>query len=132
MVCHLHHAHIFASDIDRSIRFYEDFFGGEVVLDMPLAGARNVFIRIGTGRLHLYDQPPKNRSRGSIHHIGIQTDEIETVVAKLIAEGISHRKGITDLGLWKYVVVPAPDDVLIELFELDKAKLPPEYTSYSN
>lgn len=60
MPCHIHHVHIFASNIEKSIRFYVDFFGGKVVLDEKLAGAHNVFIRIGSGRLHLYDQPPKN------------------------------------------------------------------------
>jgi predicted enzyme related to lactoylglutathione lyase len=44
MVNHIHHVHIFASDIESSIKFYKGFFGGKVMLDMELAGARNVFI----------------------------------------------------------------------------------------
>jgi catechol 2,3-dioxygenase-like lactoylglutathione lyase family enzyme len=44
LVCHVHHVHIFASDIDKSIKFYEEFFGGRVILDLELAGARNVFM----------------------------------------------------------------------------------------
>jgi len=31
---------------------------------------------------------------------------------------------------WKYVMVPAPDDVLIELFQVDEEKLPPGLTDY--
>lgn len=42
---HLHHVHIFASDIDTSTAFYTDFFDGEIVLDIELAGARNVFMK---------------------------------------------------------------------------------------
>jgi len=122
--------HIFASDIDKSIRFYEEFFGGSVVLDTELAGARNVFMKIGKGRLHLYDQPPKNLDRGSIHHFGIQTDDIEEVVNKLRSVGVVLKKGITDLGFWKYIMVPAPDEILIELFQIDKTKLPPQYVDY--
>ena len=61
---HIHHVHIFASDIRKSIRFYEDIFDGEVVLDMEVAGARNVFMKIGNGRIHFYDQPPKNPVKG--------------------------------------------------------------------
>ena len=49
---------------------------------MELTGARNVFIRIGNGRLHLYDQPPKNPGRGSIHHFGIQTDNLARLSRK--------------------------------------------------
>jgi len=40
LVCHVHHVHIFASDIEKSIKFYEEFFGGRVILDLELAGAR--------------------------------------------------------------------------------------------
>ena len=130
MVCHVHHVHIFASDIDKSIKFYEEFFGGGVILDSELAGARNVFMRIGNGRLHLYDQPPKNPVGGSIHHFGIQTDDTEGVVNKLRSRGIILKKGITDLGFWKYIMVPAPDEILIELFQVDKTKLPPQYLDY--
>jgi len=126
----LHHVHLFASDLDKSIRFYEDFFGGKVILDMALAGARNVFMNVGKGRIHFYDQPPKFSGRGSIHHFGIQTDDIEGVVHKMKSSGIAFRKDITDLGFWKYIMVPAPDDVLIELFEVDKRQIPSELDHY--
>jgi catechol 2,3-dioxygenase-like lactoylglutathione lyase family enzyme len=112
------------------MKFYQEFFGGKVILDAELAGARNVFIKIGNGRLHLYDQPPKNPGKGSIHHFGIQTDDIEEVVSKLISGGVVLKKGISDLGFWKYIMVPAPDEILIELFQVDRAKLPPQYLAY--
>jgi catechol 2,3-dioxygenase-like lactoylglutathione lyase family enzyme len=121
---HLHHVHIFASDIKASVKFYEHFFGGRVILDTDMAGARNVFMRIGNGRLHLYDQPPKNPGRASIHHFGIQTDDIEGVVEKMKSEGIEFRKDINNLGFWKYIMVPAPDDILIELFQIEKSSIP--------
>ncbi len=127
---HVHHVHLFASDIDRSVAFYRDFFGGRVVLDMDLAGARNVFMRIGTGRIHFYDQAPENPGRGSIHHFGIQTDNIEAVVEKLQLSGMVFPKGITDLVVWKYIMVSAPDDILIELFQVDKERIPAEYRDY--
>ena len=130
MVNHIHHVHIFASDINESIQFYEEFFGGKIILDMELAGARNVFMKIGNGRLHFYDQNPKFSGRGSIHHFGIQTDDIEGVVNNLNSSGIVLNKGITDAGFWKYIMVPAPDNILIELFEVDKKQIPSEFQSY--
>jgi catechol 2,3-dioxygenase-like lactoylglutathione lyase family enzyme len=130
MIHHIHHVHLFASDLDRSIRFYQDFFDGNVVLDMELAGARNVFMRVGSGRIHFYDQPPKFSGRGSIHHFGIQTHDLEGTVRKMKAGGVAFTKGITDAGFWKYIMVPAPDDILIELFEVDKSMIPPEFLSY--
>ena len=127
---HVHHVHIFASDLNKSIQFYQDFFGGKVVLDMELAGARNVFMRVWTGRIHFYDQPPGFSGRGSIHHFGIQTDDIHGVVENLKAHGVALRKGITDAGFWRYIMVPAPDDILIELFEVDKKNLPSQFQGY--
>lgn len=130
MAEHLHHVHLFASDVDASIRYYTELVGGEVVLDAELAGARNVFIRIGSGRLHLYDQPPRHPGPGTVHHVGIQTDDIDAAVERLTAGGVALRKGVTDLGAWRYVMVPAPDDVLIELFEVSEAAIPDELRSY--
>ena len=130
MINHIHHVHIFAPDINKSIKFYKEFFDGKVVLDMELAGARNVFMKVGKGRIHFYDQPPKFSGRGSIHHFGIQTDDIAGVVEKMKSQGVAFIKDITDAGFWKYIMVPAPDDILIELFEVDKKQLPSEMLNY--
>jgi catechol 2,3-dioxygenase-like lactoylglutathione lyase family enzyme len=130
MACHVHHVHLFASDLNGSIEFYREFFDGKVVLDIEAAGARNVFMRVGTGRIHFYDQPPKDSGRGAIHHFGIQTDDLEALVAKMKGRGIKFRKEIADFGFWKYVMAPAPDGVLIELFEVDREKVPAEYRDY--
>lgn len=110
--------------------FYQKAFGGEIVLDVTVAGARNVFMKIGKGRLHFYDQPPKYSGRGSIHHFGIQTDNLDEGYARLHAMGVPFTKGITDLGYMKYIMVPAPDKILIEYFEVDKESIPPELSDY--
>ena len=130
MINHIHHVHIFAADLYKSVKFYEENFDGKVVLDMELAGARNVFMKVGKGRIHFYDQPPKFSGRGTIHHFGIQTDDIEAVVEKMKAKGVVFKKGTTDAGFWKYIMVPAPDDILIELFQVDKKRIPSEYSDY--
>jgi catechol 2,3-dioxygenase-like lactoylglutathione lyase family enzyme len=124
MIHHVHHAHLFASNIDASLKFYRDMFGAEILADIVMAGARNVFLAIGQGRLHFYDQPPKDQGRGAIHHLGIQTDDLEALVGHMKAKGVPFRKEITDFGFWKYVMAPAPDNVLLELFQILKEKLP--------
>ncbi|MBI4557373.1 MAG: VOC family protein [Candidatus Hydrogenedentes bacterium] len=130
MVISLHHVHIFASDLEASLEFYKKCFGATVVLDAELAGARNVFLRIGNGRLHVYDQPPKYSGRGSIHHFGIQTDDLDSAVANLQTHGVKFRKPVADQGIWRYVMVPAPDNILIELFEVDATQLPEQFRDY--
>ena len=127
---HIHHVHLFASNLEKSLDFYKEAFGGKVILDEDMAGARNVFMRIGTGRIHFYDQAPKYPVRGNIHHFGIQTDDIEGVVKKLKAMGVAFAKEIVDLASWKYIMVPAPDNVLIELFQVDMSQMPEERRSY--
>lgn len=127
---HVHHVHLFASDIEQSLAFYRTFFEGVVVLDMEVAGARNIFMRVGTGRIHFYDQPPKSPGPGGIHHFGIQTDDVERDYRRMKAAGIGFTKGVRDLGYMKYIMVPAPDNVLIELFEVNRSVLPAEYQDY--
>jgi catechol 2,3-dioxygenase-like lactoylglutathione lyase family enzyme len=127
---HVHHVHLFASDIEKSLAFYRTFFGGIVVLDMDIAGARNVFMKVGAGRIHFYDQPPKVSGRGSIHHFGIQTDDVERDYQYMKSQGVAFNKTVVDLVFMKYIMVPAPDDVLIELFEVNKAAIPAEYHDY--
>jgi hypothetical protein len=45
-------------------------------------------------------------------------------------KGVAFTKDITDAGFWKYIMGPAPDDILIELFEVDKKQLPSEMLNY--
>ena len=130
MPYHVHHVHLFASDIEKSLTFYKTFFGGEVILDMEIAGARNVFMKVGTGRIHFYDQAPKIVGAGSIHHFGIQTDDVERDYQRMKAAGFDFNKEVVDLEYMKYIMVPAPDNVLIELFEVNKVVLPAEYQDY--
>jgi len=100
---HAHHAHLFASDLDAALKFYLEMFGGEILADVNMAGVRNVFVAVGKGRRHFYDQPPRDEGKGAIHHIGIQTDDLEGLVTHMKARGFSFRKEISDFGFWKYV-----------------------------
>ena len=114
----LHHVHMFASNIDKSIRFFREMFGAELLIDQEMAGARNVMISIGSGKINFYDQPPKDQGRGIVHHLGIETDDLEALVEQMQHKGYDFRKPIRDLGTWKYVMVEGPDNVLLELFQV--------------
>jgi catechol 2,3-dioxygenase-like lactoylglutathione lyase family enzyme len=119
----LHHTHLFASDVDRSIAFWRDHFGAVVVLDTVFADARNVFMRIGEGRLHLYDQAPEHAGAGTVHHLGIETDELDALVTRLRAAGVS----VTDVRRHAeadYAMAQAPDGILLELFQPHAGRVP--------
>ena len=112
----LHHTHLYASDVDRSISFWRDHFGAVVLVDTEFAGARNVFMRVGEGRLHLYAQPPKHVGAGTVHHLGVETDELDALVARLKSAGVS----VTDVRRHAeadYAMAQGPDGLLLELFQ---------------
>jgi len=120
----LHHVHLMASDIEATIAFWCEHFRAEVMLDAEFAGARNVFLRIGEGRLHLYAQPPKHEGPATVHHLGVETDELEALVARLKAAGVS----VTDVRRHReasYSMAKGPDGLLLELFQPDPAQMDP-------
>lgn len=114
----LHHVHLFASDIDESVRFYREMFGAAVIFDTQMAGSRNVLISIGGGKINFYDQPPKDAGRGTVHHLGIETDDLEALVAHMESKGYQFLKPIRDYGVWKYIMAEGPDNLLLEIFQI--------------
>ena len=130
MTEHLHHVHLFCSDVDATIAWWRDRLGASVEYGGDFGGARNVFMRLGKGRLHLYEQAPRDAGKGAVHHVGIRTGDLAALEARLRAAGVAFRSGIRDFGAWKYIMCPAPDGVLLELFEADTSKLPPDAARY--
>lgn len=119
-----HHVHLFASDIDKSLRFYCEMLGAKVIFDREMAGARNVLISIGTGKINFYDQPPKSNDHGVMHHLGIETDDLEALVEHMKSKGFTFRKPIRDHDTWKYIMAEGPDHVLLELFQIVHEEIP--------
>ena len=116
----LHHAHLMATDIDATIAFWRDHFGAELVLDREFAGTRNVVLRVGEGRLHLYAQPPKHVGQATVHHLGVETDELDVLVGRLRSAGVS----VTEIRRQpeaNYAMASGPDGLLLELFQPNPA-----------
>jgi hypothetical protein len=104
-------------------------FGAEIIFDMNMAGSRNVMIGIGNSKINFYDKPPKNETRGIIHHLGIETDDLEELVNHMESKGFTFINEIKDFGVWKYIMIEGPDHVLFELFEVVRDKIPKEQYS---
>ena len=120
----LHHTHLFATDIDATIKWWCRHMGAKVFFDNELAGSRNVFLAVGTGRLHIYDHPPGDRGRGVIHHLGIKVDNLHDVWRRLQDQGVSSPNGLREHDAWRHVMISAPDGLLLELFEFDDPAAP--------
>lgn len=115
---HLHHPHLFASDIDATIDFYTRWFDAEVVWDGGVAGARNVFMKIGIGAMHLYDQPPRGEGKNAIHHLGLQVVGLSELYDRMKAAGLHIPNPIRETGGGGgYFMLGAPDGVVLEIFE---------------
>jgi catechol 2,3-dioxygenase-like lactoylglutathione lyase family enzyme len=122
----LHHTHLMSGDLGAALDFYTAHFGGQVVADLDFAGARNVFMRVGTGALHFYDQSPNRR--GPINHLGMCVDDLDDCWSGLVAAGYRPRP-IVDAGMGRYAMVEGPDGVLLEVFQ-PPVDLPPELRAY--
>ena len=120
----LDHAHLFASDVDATIRWWTEMLDARVVFDLEIAGARNVRLAVGRGAINLYDQPPRVVGPGTVHHLGVLTDDLEALVASMQAKGLTFRDPIKDFGAVKYIMALAPDDVLVELFQMAEVSSP--------
>ena len=138
MAASLHHVHLFASDLDATIAWWRDMLGAEIAFDGPFGGARNVFMRVGSGRLHLYDQKPRGAagaadgkgSGGAMHHVGIKCEGLAGLVGRMAGRGVAFRSPIREFGSWRYIMCAAPDGVLLELFEIDADAMPPALAAY--
>ncbi len=120
----LHHVHIFASDIGATLQFWQDMFGAEILFDTEIAGVRNVMIAVGSGRINIYDQPPRPGGSGAYHHLGIQTDDLESLIAHMEEKGFSFRGSVREYGDLRYRMAMAPDNILLELFQILPEKSP--------
>lgn len=127
---HVHHVHVFTEDIDATIRWWTQMLGGEVAYDGEFGGSRNVFMRVGDGRIHFYDQRPRDKGKGAVHHVGIRTDDLRALRDHLTEQGIELRSDIREFGSWRYLMCMAPDNVLLELFEVERDGLDAELASY--
>ena len=118
------HVHVHVQDLAQSIGFYSKLFAAEP------ARVESDYAK------WMLDDPAVNfaiSTRGAevgIDHLGIQTDDIPGVLGRLAARGVVPRKPVADFGFWRYVMVGAPDGILIELFEVTPGAVPEALRGY--
>lgn len=120
----LHHVHLFASDIDATVAWWCRHLEAKIIFDGSLAGSRNVFLAVGSGRIHIYAQPPRDHGRNTVHHLGVKVANLKDTWKRLSLEGVASPNGLREHGAWRYVMIAAPDGVLVELFEFDDPEAP--------
>ncbi|MFV0525481.1 MAG: VOC family protein [Acidimicrobiales bacterium] len=126
----VHHTHLMASDIQTSLDFYRRWFDAVVVADFDYAGARNVFVAVGSGRLHFYDQPPRTTERNAVNHVGLVVEGLDHLAEAMAEAGVPLPKGVQRFPDGNYLMVEAPDRVLLELFEPNRDAISPKIRAW--
>ena len=128
----LQHTHIFASDIEATLKFWQEMFGAQVLFDAEIAGARNVMISIGSGVLNIYAQPPREGKGAAYHHLGIQTDDLDSLIEQMKSKGFQFQRPVKEYGFMKYMMALAPDNILLEIFQVVPENAPLEIQQILN
>jgi catechol 2,3-dioxygenase-like lactoylglutathione lyase family enzyme len=113
----LDHIHIFSTNLSVTVGFFQKMFDATLVWDEDAAGVRTVRLRLGNAFVQVYEQAPKAQRGGAMHHLGIETDDLDELVARMKANGHEFRNAIQEQPKFRYVMTAGPDDLLIELFQ---------------
>ena len=128
----LHHVHSFASNASVPLEWWHRNRGAVVSDVGEFGGARNIFMKVGQGRINIYDQQPRGTSSGAYHHVGIRVEGLADLRDRMTANGVDFRSDIREFGNWRYLMCSAPDNVLLELFEVDIDDMSPELADFFN
>jgi glyoxylase I family protein len=120
----IHHAALICSDVEQTIRFYQDLLGFpliELVENRDYPGSSHFFFDLGNQTLlGFFDFPglglqPGIESIGSVQHIAISAprDRWEQVQARLEAAGVPYAG--PDIGIPESMYFKDPDGIQIEL-----------------
>jgi catechol 2,3-dioxygenase-like lactoylglutathione lyase family enzyme len=97
----LHHTALISSDVERTVRFYQDVLGfplTELIENRDYAGSSHFFFDIGNGNLLAFfdfpglDVGPYAEVLGGLHHLAISVEPSrwEQLVARLDEAGVEH------------------------------------------
>jgi catechol 2,3-dioxygenase-like lactoylglutathione lyase family enzyme len=97
----LHHTALISSDVERTVRFYQDVLGfplTELIENRDYPGSSHFFFDIGHGNLLAFfdfpglDVGPYAEVLGGLHHmaISVEPDRWEKLIERLTAAGVAH------------------------------------------
>jgi catechol 2,3-dioxygenase-like lactoylglutathione lyase family enzyme len=97
----IHHTALISSDVERTIRFYQDVLGfplTELIENRDYAGSSHFFFDLGNGNLLAFfdfpglDVGPYAEVLGGLHHLAISVhpERWEELVHRLDAAGVAH------------------------------------------
>jgi glyoxylase I family protein len=136
----VNHTGISVSDMERSLAFYRDLLGLEVIFDSDVAAnerlsqvvgmedarGRVVWLRVGDTMIELWqwdhphgrelpeDYRPADRG---VTHYALEVDDVDALCERVVAAGYHANTSPKDLGLHKTTYIKGPDSEIIEILE---------------
>jgi lactoylglutathione lyase len=119
------HVHLHSPDPIKTAEFYEKMFNAKrIEVRQQPNGRVSVEVRLNEARILIAQtqNPTIPTANAGLDHWGIRTDDIESAVANLKANGVKFRDEIREVrpGV-KIAFFWAPDNVLIEIMEIKPA-----------
>ena len=124
MINGLDHVHILCGEVEKSVKYFEDVFGGKVESRGELRGFPMIRMDVKGVLINLMGTDPKamaleagKGSRG-LDHFGFAVKGLEKTVEDLKKRGakISAGPGMTPAGV-KFAFIDGPEGIRIELVE---------------
>ena len=88
----IHHLCVNTPDIEKSVRFYRELFGFQLLDRETCAFGEYAMLRLGTSNLELIQPNESNEdsfgSRGALTHFGLQVEGIDEVFTELKGKGV--------------------------------------------
>lgn len=144
MIKGVHHTCITVSDLERSIRFYRDLLGLELVmteesersgddrskaLGVPMAKVKLAILRAGNAQVELIEymtakgQPydRSNNDTGAMH-IAFQVEDIDAVYKRMVEQGVRFTAPPATIPAgpmegWRWTYFFDPDGVSLEIIQ---------------
>jgi catechol 2,3-dioxygenase-like lactoylglutathione lyase family enzyme len=117
MVAMFHHVGLEVRQLERSIRFYTDFFGFRVEKRLRLGEEEIAFLRRDAFVLELVENG-ETEGAGSVYHLAFGVECLEETREMLLAAGIPEAEGIRQWeNGWKNAFFLGPNGEWIELLE---------------
>jgi catechol 2,3-dioxygenase-like lactoylglutathione lyase family enzyme len=119
MTLKLNHLHIKTRDPEKTARFYVETFGAKILSKSPRGGYRLDLLGLDLNVTDFLTDQTREQKYG-MEHIAIDTDELDTLVAKLKEQGIPILEQTVVSGGRRVCFFEGPDGVQLEFIEMKK------------
>jgi catechol 2,3-dioxygenase-like lactoylglutathione lyase family enzyme len=117
MALQLNHVHLKTHDPEKTAQFYVDTLGAKIVGKAGTNGYRLDLHGLALNVTTFLESQTREQKYG-MEHIAIDTDELDTVVEKLKAQGINILEQTTITGGRRVCFFEGPDGVQLEFIEM--------------